>query len=70
MWGEYVDETNLISTIYPRASAVSERLWSSASSTTDLNDAERRLLIQHCRMRARGVASSPVKPGFCDVAYV
>ncbi|KAM7290016.1 hypothetical protein ISCGN_030144 [Ixodes scapularis] len=49
MWGEYVDGTNLISRLWPRASAVAERLWSSAEFN-DTDDASFRLDQQRCRM--------------------
>eukprot|EP01038_Epipyxis_sp_PR26KG_P012119 gene12119-16225_t len=69
LWGEYVDETNIESSIYPRASAGAERLWS-PSTVTDLTDAKNRLNIQRCRMVSRGFYASPVQPGYCDVTYV
>ena len=30
LWSEYADASNYVSRLFPRASAVSERLWSAA----------------------------------------
>uniref|UniRef100_A0A8C4HCV0 Beta-hexosaminidase n=1 Tax=Dicentrarchus labrax TaxID=13489 RepID=A0A8C4HCV0_DICLA len=49
LWGEYVDATNLTPRLWPRASAVAERLWS-AKDVTDINDAFSRLSVHRCRM--------------------
>ncbi|XP_059830532.1 beta-hexosaminidase subunit beta isoform X1 [Hypanus sabinus] len=65
LWGEFVDATNLASRLWPRASAVSERLWSS-EETNNLNDAYRRLTKHRCRMIQRGVAAEPLFIGYCD----
>eukprot|EP01038_Epipyxis_sp_PR26KG_P008863 gene8863-11956_t len=69
LWGEHVDDKNIESFMYPRASAAGERMWS-LQTVTNIDDALNRLLIQRCRLVARGVYSSPVKPGYCDVAYI
>ncbi|NWV04279.1 HEXB hexosaminidase, partial [Ptilonorhynchus violaceus] len=49
LWGEFVDATNLTPRLWPRASAVGERLWSS-SNVTNLQDAYKRLTNHRCRM--------------------
>ena len=69
MWGEYVDEENIQSKVWPTAAAVGERLWSPAT-TTDINDALARLLVFRCRMTQRKFRASPVQPGYCAVTYV
>lgn len=70
MWGEHIDDLNIQSIVYPRASAVGERLWS-PSNVKNPATALERLLIQHCRMVNRGIRSSPVEPaGYCDKTYV
>lgn len=69
IWGEYADDMNIQQTIYPRASAVAERLWSPAT-VIDQDNALIRLRIQRCRLVARGVKSAPVDPGYCAINYV
>ena len=49
LWGEYVDVTNFLSRMWPRASAAGERLWSD-KSVTSLVDADTRLNNMRCRM--------------------
>lgn len=53
MWGEHVDETNFLPRVWPRASAVAERLWSNAA-VVDLSDAESRLHRFRCSLTSLG----------------
>ena len=67
MWGEFVNRFNLITRLWPRASAVAERLWSSRK-TIIIKDAEVRLQEHECRMAKRGYPVEPINgPGFCDI---
>jgi len=69
LWTEYVDGTNLASRLWPRASAIAERLWSSADVNSP-EDAKFRLDEQRCRLLRRGVPATPVLNGFCgDYEY-
>lgn len=66
-----MDENNIESSLYPRASAVAERLWSDPAQTADVSAATPRLLNQRCRLVNRGVASAPVQPaGYCATVYI
>ena len=49
MWAEYVDATNFLSRMWPRAGAPAERLWSD-KSVTDVDDADTRLNNMRCRL--------------------
>ncbi|XP_019741675.1 beta-hexosaminidase subunit beta isoform X2 [Hippocampus comes] len=64
LWGEYVDATNLTPRLWPRASAVAERLWS-AQNVTDVDDAYDRLSSHRCRMLERGIPAEPLFSSFC-----
>jgi hexosaminidase len=49
LWAEYVDSTNFISRMWPRASAVAERLWS-PKTVVSLTDAAVRIDNHRCRL--------------------
>ncbi|XP_068429941.1 beta-hexosaminidase subunit beta-like isoform X2 [Clinocottus analis] len=68
LWGEYVDATNLTPRLWPRASAVAERLWS-AKDVTDVNDAYNRLSVHRCRMVERGIPAQPLFSSYCPHEY-
>ncbi|XP_041815740.1 beta-hexosaminidase subunit beta isoform X1 [Chelmon rostratus] len=68
LWGEYVDATNLTPRLWPRASAVAERLWS-AKDVTDINDAFNRLSAHRCRMVERGIPAEPLFSSYCPREY-
>lgn len=63
MWSEYVNSNNIVSRIFPRASAAAERLW---SHTNDIINAAHRLEEHTCRMMNRGISAQPPNSaGFC-----
>ncbi|XP_061071668.1 beta-hexosaminidase subunit beta isoform X2 [Conger conger] len=68
LWGEFVDATNLTPRLWPRASAVAERLWSD-QSVTNIDDAYSRLIQHRCRMVQRGLPAEPLYVGYCDHEY-
>jgi len=65
MWGERVDETNFMSRVWPRASAVAEKLWT-GNSTDAAETAQIRLERFRCDMVQRGFAAAPISPGSCE----
>uniref|UniRef100_A0A2K5QK04 Beta-hexosaminidase subunit beta n=1 Tax=Cebus imitator TaxID=2715852 RepID=A0A2K5QK04_CEBIM len=65
LWGEYVDATNLTPRLWPRASAVGERLWSS-KDVRNTDDAYDRLTRHRCRMVKCGIAAQTLFAGYCN----
>lgn len=49
VWGEFINSANVETILWPGASAVAERLWSSPKATTDAQAAWPRLHEQSCR---------------------
>lgn len=61
---EFIDATNLLPRVWPRAAAVAERAWS-AKDVTNLTDAEMRLHKWRCLLLGRGINAEPI--GTCSV---
>ncbi|XP_019151420.1 PREDICTED: beta-hexosaminidase 1 [Ipomoea nil] len=63
MWGETADASNVQQTIWPRAAAAAERLWSSQEATSSTNTSSvalQRLEYFRCLLTRRGVQAAPV----------
>jgi hexosaminidase len=66
MWGETVDTSDLMNTIWPRAAAVAEVLWTSKEvvypngNQPDLAVVEDRLQTFRCLLTQRGIGAAPV----------
>ncbi|KAL4290473.1 hypothetical protein GQ457_14G023150 [Hibiscus cannabinus] len=61
MWGETVDTSNVQQTIWPRAAAAAERLWSTEEAlSADNNSVLQRLQYFRCLLNRRGVQAAPV----------
>jgi len=63
MWGETVDVSDFDSTVWPRMSAIGERLWSVRADTQNLEDAQERLSKFRCLMVLRGVGATSIGKG-------
>ena len=59
MWGETVDTSDIIQTIWPRLGAIAERLWSDPAQATTADVAEPRYAEFRCLMNRRGFAAAP-----------
>ena len=60
MWGETVDESDVLQTMWPRLGAIAERLWSPRALAQDTSAALPRLIAFRCLLNQRGIASAPV----------
>jgi len=65
MWSEYVDGSGITPRLWPRASAVAERLWSD-KRVNSTDEATPRIKRVQCLMQQRGLRVEPIDgPGFC-----
>lgn len=62
MWGETVDGSNVHATVWPRAAAAAERLWSynAAGGNSSAWGVEDRLQMFRCLLLRRGIGAGPV----------
>ena len=64
-WGECRSPENFDQLVWPKMSAVGERLWSSAESNRSVAAAYPRLLEHRCRLVRRGIQAGVLSPGSC-----
>jgi len=64
MWGEQTGSSSLDQTVWPRTSAVGERLWSEAN-INDYEEAYGRLQWMTQRMIERGIGANMIGPEYC-----
>ena len=62
MWAEFVDATNFLPRVWPRASAVAERGWSQ-ENVRDVNQAQVRIQEFRCKLIERGIPAEPIANG-------
>ncbi|KAL9234843.1 hypothetical protein vseg_009666 [Gypsophila vaccaria] len=75
MWGERIDASDIQQTIWPRAAAAAERLWTAYDKlATNPEQVEKRLSHFRCLLNQRGIAAAPLlgsgraapeEPGSC-----
>lgn len=77
MWGEQIDASDIQQTIWPRAAAAAERLWTPIEKlavAADITTVTARLARFRCLLNQRGVAAAPLagfgrsappEPGSC-----
>jgi len=63
MWTEQVDGAAVVHKLWPRASALAERLWTDPGTTW--KQAELRMLDQRERLVERGLAADALQPEWC-----
>jgi len=63
LWSEEADNQNMDSRVWPRASAVAERLWSDPQGTW--RDADDRMQYHRARLVARGIQADTLQPLWC-----
>ena len=65
MWAPFTDSTNTLQTVFPRASAVAERLWSPSAALPAAATAATvaRLHAFRCALLDRGLPSAPAQWG-------
>lgn len=74
-WAEYMDASSLVNTLFPRASVMAERAWSSSdlltfSNFSHANNVSTTARLGHfrCRLVQRGVSANPISVDWHEAA--
>lgn len=66
MWAEQVDGAAVIHKLWPRASALGERLWTDPGSSQTWKQAEIRFINHRNRLVERGIEADALQPEWCN----
>ena len=66
MWAEQVDGAAVIHKLWPRASALGERLWTDPGSSQTWKQAEIRMINHRNRLVERGIEADALQPEWCN----
>jgi hexosaminidase len=66
VWTEQVDDSNIISVVFPRASAGGERFWSPKNNMNS-TEAVDRILTHRERLVRNLIGASPIQPTWCHL---
>jgi len=71
MWGEAVEDENIFSRVWIRASGAAEKLWSTYNWTInpDFEAAQTRLIEFRCRLKRRGIRATALRPDYCPSPF-
>jgi len=69
MWGEAVEDENIFSRVWVRASGAAEKLWSTYEWTTqpDYDALQTRLIEFRCRLKRKGIHATALRPDYCPL---
>lgn len=73
MWGEAVEDENIFSRVWIRASGAAEKFWSTYNFTMnpgDFTEAQTRLIEFRCRLKQRGIRATPLRPDYCPSPFM
>ena len=65
MWSEQVDGASLMHKLWPRLSALGERLWTDPGQELTWKQAEYRMVNHRRRMVARNIEADALQPEWC-----
>ena len=65
MWSEQVDSAGVVHKLFPRVSALGERLWSDPGAGLTWKQAETRMIHHRQVLVSRGIEADALQPEWC-----